>query len=470
VAHRSDPKKKGTDEVRTIPTIGVTVVLGLFTVTPGARGQFRPPRPEQGPQALFFEAFPLPGETDSLQERVDLHYRIDREFFVPVRDPDGHSPFHRSGELVVELADSTGGIAARAMQTLEIPEGDADRKPPGSRWEQGVFQLLVPPGRYRILMTVEDQESRRSILDSTRFVRTSPRALPGLGSASIVLIEPPLSEAHGFPDVRLMNYGEDVLFGRPAALLVVWTSAGGRDTLLTVKYSFAGDPASNEDRPFLPPDREVTVPVYRGMKFVPWTDSSRAAYRVSRDAPERLCAAIVPVPFARLLLRTFRMTFGLSSGSDRFEVVRKGRAVWPDMPFTLKDIDNALDALRYVTTEPELDSLRRGNMETRREHLEGFWRSRGGKQETAFNDVMTEYYRRADLATRNFGTLRQPDGFRSDRGRIYVLYGPPSSTDRTLNPVSGFQETWTYVHLKKKFIFVDQNKSGTYVLVSTTAL
>jgi hypothetical protein len=83
---------------------------------------------------------------------------------------------------------------------------------------------------------------------------------------------------------------------------------------------------------------------------------------------------------------------------------------------------------------------------------------------------MTEYYRRVDLAMRTFGTLRQPDGFRSDRGRIYVLYGPPTTTDRTLNPVSGFQEIWTYGHLKKQFMFVDQNKSGNYVLVSTTAL
>ncbi|HEX7573621.1 MAG TPA: hypothetical protein VF514_11045, partial [Bacteroidota bacterium] len=266
--------------MRTTPTIGI-FVLALVTVTLSARGQFRPPRSEQGPQILFFEALPLPGGGDSLQERVDIHYRIDREFFVPVRNPEGHSPFHRSGELVVELADSTGGIAARAMQTLEIPEEDADRKQAGSRWEQGIFQLMVPPGRYRILMTVEDQESRRSIMDSSRFVRTSPRAVAGLATASVVLIAPP-GERHGIPDLTLMNYGEDVLFGRPAALLVVWTSAGGRDTLLSVKYSFAGEPASPEDRPFLPPDREVTVPLYRGVNFAPWTDSSRAAYRVSR--------------------------------------------------------------------------------------------------------------------------------------------------------------------------------------------
>ena len=447
----------------------LTAAVAVAAVTQGARGQFRPPRPDQGPQVMFYEAFPLPGEGDSTLQRIDIHYRIDREFFVPVRDPDGSAPFHRSGEVVVELADSTGAIAARSMHGLEISETDADRKPAGIQWEQGMFSLLVPPGKYRIQMSVEDEESRRNIMDSSRFVRTHPRASSGLSTASVALIAAP-RESHAMPEgVTLLNYGGEILFGRAAALLVAWTSAGGGDTLLNVKYSFDEEPPSPEDRPYLPPGNEVTVPVYRGVSLVPSIDSAHAGYTLSADAG-KTCVAVVPLPFARLLLRSYRMTFALSSGSDRFDIVRRGRTIWPDMPFSLKDIDGAIDALRYITTEAELDSLRRGSMETRRGNLEGFWRAKGGKPETAFNEVMTEYYRRVDLATRSFGTLRQPDGFRSDRGRIYVLYGPPTATDRTLDPVSGFQEVWTYSRLKKKFIFIDQSKSGNYILVSTTAL
>ena len=419
---------------------------------------------------LFYEALPLPSGRDSMRGRVDIHYRIDREFFVPVRNQEGHSPFHRSGEVVVELADSTGGIASRTMAALEIPENDADRKPLGTLWEQGILSLTVSPGRYRMLVTVEDEESRRNIMDSSRFVRVPPRTEAGLTTASAVLVAPP-RETGGFPgNLALVNYGGEILFGRPAALFVSWQSAGTSDTLLSVRYSFTEEPPAPEDRPLLPSDGEVTVPVYRGVAFDPSVDSSHAGYLLTRTGGEGVSCAVVPLPFARLLLRSYRMTYSLSSGSGRSEIVTRAHAVWPDMPFSLKDIDNALDALRYVTTGPELDSLRRGNLEERRANLEGFWRSRGGKQETAFNDVMTEYYRRVDRATRNFGTLRQPDGFRSDRGRIYVLYGPPGATDRTLDPVSGFQEVWTYPRLKKKFIFVDQNKSGNYVLVSTAAL
>jgi hypothetical protein len=83
---------------------------------------------------------------------------------------------------------------------------------------------------------------------------------------------------------------------------------------------------------------------------------------------------------------------------------------------------------------------------------------------------MTQYYRRVDYAIRTFGTLRQPDGFRSDRGRIFILYGPASTTERSLDPSSGFKEVWVYSRFKKKFVFVDENKSGNYILVSASEL
>ncbi|HTR99827.1 MAG TPA: GWxTD domain-containing protein, partial [Bacteroidota bacterium] len=63
-----------------------------------------------------------------------------------------------------------------------------------------------------------------------------------------------------------------------------------------------------------------------------------------------------------------------------------------------------------------------------------------------------------------------PDGFRSDRGRIYVLYGPPTSSDRTLDPVAGHREVWTYARLKKRFIFIDRDRSGNYILVTSGAM
>ena len=134
---------------------------------------------------------------------------------------------------------------------------------------------------------------------------------------------------------------------------------------------------------------------------------------------------------------------------------------------SLRDVDYAIEALHYIASDAQMDSLKRGNEEDRRNQLEEFWRRRDRTPRTAFNEVMTEYYRRVDYAVKEFGTLRQPDGFKSDRGRIYILYGPPTNTERVLDPATGFKETWTYDRLNKKFAFVDRDKSGNYVLVAT---
>jgi GWxTD domain-containing protein len=140
------------------------------------------------------------------------------------------------------------------------------------------------------------------------------------------------------------------------------------------------------------------------------------------------------------------------------------------MPLSLKNIDLALDMLRFITTEDQLDSLKSGDFDERVESLERFWSTKDRTPGTAMNEVMAEYYRRVDHSIRSFGTLREPDGTKSDRGRTYILYGPPTRTDRTLNPGRGFTEVWTYDRLKRTFTFEDEARNGTYKLVSSAPL
>ena len=125
----------------------------------------------------------------------------------------------------------------------------------------------------------------------------------------------------------------------------------------------------------------------------------------------------------------------------------------------------ARDALRFLAPAPRLDRMDRGDFESRRDSLEAFWKERDATPGTAFNELMAEYYRRVDVAVRTYGTLKQPDGSRTDRGRIYILYGPPSATERTLNPAGAYREVWVYDKLGRRFVFEDQSKTGNYVLV-----
>jgi hypothetical protein len=65
-----------------------------------------------------------------------------------------------------------------------------------------------------------------------------------------------------------------------------------------------------------------------------------------------------------------------------------------------------------------------------------------------------------------YSTLKEENGMKSDRGRVYILYGPPTRVERRLIPSSSPQEIWYYERLKKKIIFLDPGRAGDYKLLS----
>ena len=444
-----------------------TFVMALVTLAAGAGMMCAQPRgdpEERGPRLVMYDAVPLPADSGTAVVRIDVHYRIDRAFFVPVKnsDGDGEKPFVRRGEVLVELMDSTWTAAARSLARIVVGEENEERIPEGHFWEQGILSFTVRPGSYTIQISVDDLESRRNFTEKTRMVTAGEPSRTGLGSASTMFLAGAPAEPVLPPSVAPTNMGGDLVFGVPAALAVLWQPRGGGDSILTVAVSFHQVPADENDELFLPTSPTTKAIIHRGVSLRPAADAGGIRYLVRGGG--NTCLALIPFPAERFLLRAFSMNISLSAGLETHTLTRSFRIMWPDMPFSLKDVDYALAALKYITTEDELDSLRKGNYETRRGNLEGFWRKRDARPKSALNDVEAEYYRRVDFAARNFGTLRQPDGFHSDRGKVYILFGPPTTTDRSLDPSTGFQEIWTYSKLNRRFTFVDPNKTGNYVL------
>jgi GWxTD domain-containing protein len=268
----------------------------------------------------------------------------------------------------------------------------------------------------------------------------------------------------------LDNYGMDYQFSAPRNLCIVLPA----DTISTeaarVEYTLQAFASSRVDSSVYLRRTEENLPVLRGVQLTPGTTRDTARYHIERGGRGTSSLVLLPLPTLTMPLRGYVLTADITVGDRSWVLRRPFRALWPDMPFSLREVDRALDVLRYVASETTLDSLRDGDFEQRRDNLENFWKPRDQTPETAMNEVMAEYYRRADHAMMAFSTLAQPDGARTDRGRIYILHGPPSRTDRTLHPREGYVEVWDYDHLRKRFTFVDPLKKGEYVLSSTSSL
>jgi GWxTD domain-containing protein len=158
----------------------------------------------------------------------------------------------------------------------------------------------------------------------------------------------------------------------------------------------------------------------------------------------------------------------ISDGTNSRTHIHPFRVQWVNMPRSLRDFELAVSVLEHIASKEEYSELKRPFGKQRREKFEEFWKKRDPTPHTEFNEAMAEYYRRVDYAMVNFGN--KGEGWKTDRGKTYILYGSPSNTERQLSPTAPPREIWTYVNLKRRFIFIDQNRNGNYKLVATEPL
>ncbi|MCS7081537.1 MAG: GWxTD domain-containing protein [Bacteroidetes bacterium] len=139
------------------------------------------------------------------------------------------------------------------------------------------------------------------------------------------------------------------------------------------------------------------------------------------------------------------------------------RPYWLDMPAVLWDPELSVEVLRYIASEELWRSIRRARGPDRWERFLAFWRERDPSPETAYNELMVEFYRRVQEAQDRFSTPRTP-GWRSDRGRIYITYGPPARIERRYPPGRPAEEIWYYPDRGLEFVFVATSSVGDFEL------
>ncbi len=119
--------------------------------------------------------------------------------------------------------------------------------------------------------------------------------------------------------------------------------------------------------------------------------------------------------------------------------------------------------VRYIATSEELGKLEDAAPEEREKAWADFWKSRDPTPDTEQNEFKEEFFRRVRFANENFSSLGP--GWRTDRGMIYIQYGPPDLIESYPHNVDGPPyEVWSYYNLRKRFTFMDYDGFGRYEL------
>src|SRR5512140_2988754 len=92
-----------------------------------------------------------------------------------------------------------------------------------------------------------------------------------------------------------------------------------------------------------------------------------------------------------------------------------------------------------------------------------FWLRRDPTQGTEENEFKEEHYRRITYSNVHFA--EKLAGWKSDRGRVYILEGPPDEIAASKNSVEMPKENWLYKNAGKTVVFEDWCRCGSFELV-----
>lgn len=160
-----------------------------------------------------------------------------------------------------------------------------------------------------------------------------------------------------------------------------------------------------------------------------------------------------------------------SSGKDYDYSLKSFLSRWYGVPSSITNLDKAVDQMIYIANTEEISYINAA--EDRLEKAKRFvayWGKYDSNPSDQYNPVFNEYYNRVTMANANFTTYSL-EGWRSDRGMVFIILGAPDNIDR--HPFEYYAkpyETWQYYNLNKSFLFVDNTGFGDYRLDPSTPL
>lgn len=326
----------------------------------------------------------------------------------------------------VEVRTSDGvATTATRIDTVRAQEGDWP-----SVWRE---RVVVPPGRYLVEATVEDEATGKT------FLRRAGVEVPGrTGGPSLGRIR---LEGRGASDdfEPLVALGVTEAVDSLRAVAQAVGVPDGAAVRLEVLRLRSDDTVASPPSSFTLNSESL---VSRGVDVRGAPVDTVQVSRQRVDLPAEAVDVVAPIAALGRGVYQIRLSVESPEGgpdggaplgeSERLLVVR--RRAFP----RLTRVGDLIDPLAYLATPSELEALRSESNPYRQQRaLDRFWGERMDDRRLAAATVRT-YYERVEEANRQFSN--QKEGWKTDRGMVYVLFGPPDYVRDQFRT-----ETWEYV-------------------------
>jgi GWxTD domain-containing protein len=304
----------------------------------------------------------------------------------------------------------------------------------GSYLSQDVFthdeDIEVEPGKYEVLVTVLDQSSGKAT------TRQSEASIPDPDQPEI-----------NITTVRLLGKSKQVPPESDFSPITTYTVSSGLDSLM-----FTFQVTNNDlDAPLEVNSRllrfEADTSAARPMNFNNYSPSTLPYIGVEMRQPEEVDVITRRLDQPGSVLIDFKYDL-LENGNYRFEVETEdesGEIIYKGRDFSIKSDNYPAVVSPRELAEPLIYLMERKDHEklmeiqdpdSLKEAIDRFWLTNIGSMNTA-KSVISLYYERVEQANKQFTTFKE--GWKTDPGMMYILFGPPWYVDRFLNSM-----IWSY--------------------------
>jgi GWxTD domain-containing protein len=416
----------------------LTIAALMAVSSPAARGQDTREMPSV---EIDLPAFSMDIvsvlSTDMRQSRVDLYIHLLNERVSFIRDQE---LFRAETEFTVTITDSSGRNVEEKMWTesLETRNYDETVAPGAGRTLQRSFVLL--PGKYLFDVQNRDVDTRKN----TRISR--PVTVRDFRSGSLSLSDILL--------IQSMSMTEAKAVISPNISANVVESESGFNIFFEAYCDSAMDSVV-----LVALVRSIDGTVMRAdtlVKHLPKMRNACFMNVATRNLPPGPYSLVVEA-WSKRLPGSEKTGVEVAGANRTFFIKLRG------LPLSILDIDRAIDQLLYIADRDLIEEMKKVPPEAKKEKFLAYWKKKDPFPSTGQNELMEEYYSRVEYANKNFGHYQE--GWRTDRGMVYIVFGPPSNIERHPFDIdSKPYEIWTYYNLNRNFIFVDYNGFGDYRL------
>jgi len=376
---------------------------------------------------VIFAVYDIPSEKEGMNN-LYIYLKMPYNFFRFIKEDD---KFVADYEFSIEISGEENNIHKNNVMQEKIVVSNFEDTNSDEKIFLKEIKFEVSPSKYNVRLVITDLDMRKSITQSKE-ITLKDFWKEEIEISDIIFYVEGDSNLNGGKNIIIHGPNVDVDYNSNLVInYYVFKSDIEKRVVLNSKII---------------PKFKTKIPVYEENEEI--YDKKNLTKREIKLIPELISNG----PYV------FRINV-LSEGIKREREIEFS-LLWENFPISALHINTAFEQMKYILTEEEYEKISSMNQAEKKDFFIDFWKEFDIDTTIEKNEVMEEYFRRVNYADQNFSDLNN-DGWESDMGRIWILYGKPDNVIKRHNLIPPY-ETWEYYNINKRYNFWDEFSIGVF--------